>query len=624
MKATTKILVIVLLLASGIQSKGENQALESVNAVILNKEATFTMKSPQNGIYNVKFTALILNDKGSDIADILIYNDQFRKLTKFSGTISGSKETKIKMSDLYKIQYSQGLLSDDIYYTYTPESTYPYTISYEYQLEYKNGILDFPSFIPVPYQNCALTKASYKLIVPQEIDVSYYANNITENGNTPVVTQNSSGQNEYLWEIGSFKPVEYEVMSPPFHEYFPVILSRPIQFSYDKREGNQGSWEEAGRWLYDLNRGRDLLPESEKQKIAEMTKSAKSDLEKIKILYDYLGQKTRYVSIQLGIGGLQSFPVEEVVKTGFGDCKALSLYMIAMLHAVDIEAYYIIVNTDDRDLLSEYPSISQMNHVIVEARSGADTLWLECTNPSVPFGYIHRNIAGHDALRISPKGGEFIKIKDYPDTLNIVSEYAKVNLNSDGSANISLVQTSVCKRYEPISAFQKLNNREKSDYIASGKSFTSQKITNISHTIENSKVPSISVVAEITTSNYARSSQNRIFVQANPFSSLNFRLKKSPRAKPIYIEEGYSIKDTIILNIPEGYFIETRFENSQISTDFGRYGYQISNIEENSLTIFTEFTLYSGQYPKERYEEFLKFIQDSEKAFSQQIVLRKH
>lgn len=595
-------------------------AQNSMNALITKSEASFTMKNAQSGIYSVKFSAIIFNNKGNDVAKIFIYNDSFRTLSKFSGTLTpdNGKEKKIRISDLSKTEYSQGLFSDDIYYTYFPEASYPYTINYEYQIEYQNGILNFPPFIPLSDEKCALLEGSYKLIIPNDVNISYYSTL------EPVITQSSSNQTEYLWRINTLNPIEYEIFSPPFHRYLPIILAEPVEFSYDKKSGSQESWEKLGLWIYDLIKDRDKLPENERSKVIEMTADAKSDIEKIKILYDYLGKKSRYVSIQLGIGGLQPFPVEEVVKTGFGDCKALSLYMISMLNTIGIEANYIVISSEEKRLIREFPSVSQMDHVIVEAIPGKDTIWLECTNPTIPFGYIHKNIAGHDALKITPQGGEFITLNDYPDTLNTISESVEVYLNSDGSAKISFSQSSKCKRFESVSGFSKLNNKEKSDYIASGKNFTIKEINNISHTISNSDmIPAITISADIVTQNYAKISQNRIFVEANPFTSLDFNLKKSTRKNPIYIENGFAIRDTITLHIPDGYSIETRFDDKKNRTDFGECGYKISSTDSNLLHIITNFTLFAGEYASERYEEFLKFIQESKRNFALQIVLIK-
>ena len=48
-------------------------------------------------------------------------------------------------------------------------------------------------------------------------------------------------------------------------------------------------------------------------------------------------------------------------------------------------------------------SVGQLAHVILEVPLLGDTLWLECSPP--PAGYVHEDIAGHNAVEIGPKGG---------------------------------------------------------------------------------------------------------------------------------------------------------------------------------------------------------------------------
>ena len=89
-----------------------------------------------------------------------------------------------------------------------------------------------------------------------------------------------------------------------------------------------------------------------------------------------------------------------------------------MLKELGIASTYTIISTTNERLLPDFSSANQMNHVILQVPLPQDTLWLECTNPSLPFGYVHQDIAGHDALLIEPDGGKMCRLPTYPDSLN--------------------------------------------------------------------------------------------------------------------------------------------------------------------------------------------------------------
>ena len=53
-------------------------------------------------------------------------------------------------------------------------------------------------------------------------------------------------------------------------------------------------------------------------------------IEKAKIVYKYMQEKTRYISVQVGIGGFKPMLAKDVDRLGYGDCKALSNYTKAL------------------------------------------------------------------------------------------------------------------------------------------------------------------------------------------------------------------------------------------------------------------------------------------------------
>src|SRR5471030_2459540 len=97
-----------------------------------------------------------------------------------------------------------------------------------------------------------------------------------------------------------------------------------------------------------------------------MTAGLATDKEKVKFLYEYMQHNVRYVSIQLGIGGLKPFSATFVDQKKYGDCKALSNYMCALLKAVNIPAYYAKVRagTNEEPCDNSFP-FDLSNHIIV-------------------------------------------------------------------------------------------------------------------------------------------------------------------------------------------------------------------------------------------------------------------
>ncbi|WP_438895209.1 hypothetical protein, partial [Bacillus cereus group sp. BC312] len=64
----------------------------------------------------------------------------------------------------------------------------------------------------------------------------------------------------------------------------------------------------------------------------------------------------------------------------YGDCKAKTLLLLAMLHAMGIEAEPVLAGVRLGELVPErIPSAAAFDHVLVRATIGSESLWLDGT-----------------------------------------------------------------------------------------------------------------------------------------------------------------------------------------------------------------------------------------------------
>jgi hypothetical protein len=203
-----------------------------------------------------------------------------------------------------------------------------------------------------------------------------------------------------------------------------------------------------GEWINQLNAGRDALSVNTINKIKDLVKDEQDDLGKARKIYEYLQNNTRYVSIQLGIGGLQPFEASKVEKNGYGDCKALTNYTKSMLKAVGIESYYTLVNAGQNAsaIVTDFPSL-QFNHAFLCLPINQDTVWLECTDQQIPFGYLGYFTNDRHVLVINEKGGNLVKTPATTPFQNVQSSKITVNLHSNGNATADIFTTYKGEQY---------------------------------------------------------------------------------------------------------------------------------------------------------------------------------
>ena len=595
--------------------------------VVRSATTLFEYKSVSNGIQKELLILTVLDKKGKEMANFNYTGDKFRELTSLSLKLydaNGIFLRKYGISDIKKSEWtdSHTLAQDVEYYSLTCESpVFPFTAVFEYEVNWKNGLLVFPSFFPQDDYNLSLEKANYSITLPENVEFQHRTFNLTD---TPTKTS-KKGNITYEWKAVNLKSIESEPLNPDFRKFVPLLYIRPVKFVYDKVEGEISDWKSYGKWEYELIKDRDILTEETKIRLNELTKDAKNEREKVKILYDYLGKTTRYVSIQLGIGGYQPMFASEVCKTGFGDCKALSNYLKAMLSAVGVKSFYAGIESHKthKQLYADFPNFNQMNHVILQVPLPGDTIWLECTNPRVPFGFVHNNIAGHDALVITPEGGKIHKLPDYPDSLNVESFKATVEISANGSAKIKTRKSCHAKIYDNNDFFPLQKPSEQADALRKEIQLSNVVMGNIEVKEDKSVLPVMNINYMWSSSLIGTKTGNRLFIPVNPFRTTYEGLKKSKRIHDIVIQNGFVDADSISFVLPEGFVVESIPAPVKVETAFGSFISEVK-ITGKKADVIQNVFMKTGQWNVTTYPDFIGFIDKISAGYKAKIIVRQN
>lgn len=605
-----KILMAVLLSA----------AMQATAQVAIVEESTTQVDcySSTNAVVHYKEVTTILNEHGADLANFVCWCSKHDKLNNFKGVATdatGRILRKFKEGELKQTEYSQYLAIDDykMFLEYTPP-VYPITITYEWTMESHDNLIEFPRFCPQSDYDVSVKKATYRLTAPKEMTIRHALLNIDK---TP--TMSADGRTLTL-ELENLPALKYEPYSRPLRERIPMVYFAPEDFTYYGKKGCFKSWQDYGKWEYSLINGRETLPEDIKQEIHQMTDHLTTDREKVEALYKHLEKTTRYVAVLLGIGGLQPAPAASVCKSGFGDCKGLSNYMRAMLKEVGIASNYTTISTTNRRLLKDFASVGQMNHVILQVPLKGDTLWLECTNPQLPLGFVHEDIAGHDAIEVSEAGGRLVTLPVYPDTTNLMRSTIHIEVEDKGAANVTLQQETRNGQYENRIALLHMDEKERQKVLQRIVRVPQAEIGKIDIREEGA---AITLDAEVKSQKYASVTGQRLFVPVCPihrgYSAPN---AIADRKENVWVEEGYLDEDDITIAIPEGYEVEAMPKSFEIDKPFGTFSFMVVP-GENSIMVTNRLVMKSGQYDKSQYPDLIDFIKTISNAYGQKVVLKK-
>ena len=597
---------------------------QGVNVVVRDDRMTYTIHTRSSATLHSYFAVTIFNGQGKRYAQRTVGYDKLSKVKNIKANIydaDGKLIKKIKPAEILDFSsYDGSLFSDNRYKKIDmSQGNYPYTIEFEYELEYK-FLYAIDGTNLISGEKASVQHVSYELIFPSELAPRYKVLNMEAE---PKKSTTEKGLQSLYWSFTNLKPITLEPSGPSADQVMPRIIAAPSAFEYEGYAGDMSTWENYGKWESILMTGRDKLPETTKAKVRELTKNLQTTEQKAKVLYEYLQSKTRYVSIQLGIGGLQPFEASLVDQTGYGDCKALSNYMVALLREAGIKGHYTTVMAGDfqYDVMLDFPS-HQGNHVVVSVPNGADTLWLECTSQTNPFGYSGMFTGDRKAFMLTDDGGVWVNTPKYNAALNTQSRVADVFVANTGEATAKIKTIYSGLQYENDNLNHILNEGfdEQKKWVLNAIDIPSFDVKTFKIENKKGKVPSATVTLDLSLRHFATVNGKRLMMLSNLMNRNTYVPEKVENRKSNVIRNfEFTDYDTIRYHIPEDIYPEYLPDAVKLKTRFGEY--EVSYKLEQGLVVYTrKLIMYKGSYPANSYQELIDFYKNVTRSDNTKLV----
>lgn len=563
----------------------------------------------------------ISNKEGNWLGDIEIYYNEGDKYKLEEAELLDSKLNKlrkIKKKDVKTLNANnRGTFFDDrmVDKFSLKYNSYPYYIKYRYSITTRD-FLYASHWVPRKYNTIPVAKASLTLTRPADYEIA-----IDSIGSFEYSRKQDIPDPNWItetWSVDYPKKVGHEPFSPPAMEELDQIQIVPIKFSYGVH-GLQDSWAHFGEWISKLNEGLDELPPLETARLKTKFGHLTDTFALTESLYNYLQDNTRYINVSLDIGGLKSYPAEYVLNNQYGDCKALTMYMKALLKVFSIPSYYTIIEagSNPQRIDTSFPS-QQFNHVILCVPIGQDTIWLENTASFYPFNYLGTFTQNRTALLVN--GPESRLIKTPPLTLEDVRVTNKFTLEiTDPALSGTLEVTSRGDDFESLAYVSRFyNSRDQLDYVKSSMGKWNAQFLNHKISIPNRNINLGTLSTDVNFPQSLKKIGNKLILvnlptQENRISSDDFK----NRTRPIRFTEPVNITDSIEIDlsgIPDEYTAQPH-ENTQINFTHGEYHctYEVSNKNALIVRVLKIAPNESPAAGQTTYYDFFESIENEEK-----------
>lgn len=564
----------------------------------------------ENGMKQTEKRVLIqINDKSENwLSQVEISHSPRQKLSFDYAHIIDSSKKKVRKLKKKEIE-TRSKLSRGTYYQDEQVSEfelywneYPYQIEYAYTIK-EESYLNVAWWTPLLYTGVGTIKGTLQIDLPNNLKLKVKQSESIDHAKT-----NYKDKQIWSWKSSSPRIFQDEINMPPLYQLIPSVQVVLEDFDYGVK-GSTDTWASFGNWFEELNTGLEQLTNQEIKTLESVVEGLTETDEIVKALYYYLQDHTVYVNVAIEFGGHKSYPASYVCDNKYGDCKALTTYMKAILNHFGIQSHYVIINAGKNKVFFEedFPS-SQFNHVILAVPQEKDTIWLENTASYLPYNYLGTFTQGRYGLVVNNKMSQLNPTPKL-DSKNVLTERIyKINSIAKDSINLAI---SLKLRGELFENFRYyiFNNDKSSQQKMVNRIIGSYDLEDLEWKVKEYHRDSTSLNIEVNGSSekLIRKIGSMLIIDPLVIQLPNFE-EPTKRRHDVVIPYPICKSDLSILDMKHYASKEINIpQDIEIESPFGSYVVKFVK-EDDQLKVSEFFELNDQIIKKENYGPFFEFI----------------
>ena len=596
------------------------------DAVVREHWESFDVRGGQDARRRVLFAVTVFNEDARKLSRLYISYGHYVKIKHLDARLFDAEGKEIRSlgnDDTHDYSTVPGyILADDSRVRSAELYTdrYPYTVEFSYETR-SDGPIWWPGWI-AQEEEYPVEHSYFEITVPEGQELRYWAN---REAIPPRVTTDD-GRRTYAWEASHLQELSADERDEDVECRTSVIETAPSFFQLDNFPCDMTSWKSFGAWYKQLAGGRDKLPASAAADVHRLIDPQDSPRARAEKLYRYMQSRTRYVAIELGIAGWQPLDATFVHDHGYGDCKALSNYMVALLKEAGIPAYPVLIYAGGMDGLyqTDFPS-QQFNHEIVCVPLGKDSLWLECTSEYSPPGHLGQWTENRFGLLIGSEGGSIAWTPMSRPEENGQRRVAVCRLARSGmlTANVDTKFTGD-QQDRPRYALSEKSEDDRKKWLVNTLGVTNATLQGYAVNGLTGEDRTIDITEDITVPLYGSLTGTRIMFLPNLMERrTSIPRERTDRRSPVRYNYPFRDRDSIVYLLPKGFAVEALPSPLELNRTFGSFHSSTRLVGDSILVYNRELEISSTEIPPTSYADYRNFAKDIVKADKAQVVLVK-